>query len=91
MDDIRMPTFRLVQDLATALVNFFYEYLASCWFLYIFLKSGQRFAMLEIKIVLSTLIRRFKFEVSPDAAPLIPSCQITLKSLTGTNLVVYQR
>ena len=57
--------------------------------LYFFL-SGQRFAMLEIKIVLSTLIRRFKFEVSPDAAPLIPSCQITLKSLTGTNLVVYQ-
>ncbi|XP_046641989.1 cytochrome P450 4C1-like isoform X2 [Daphnia pulicaria] len=52
---------------------------------------GQRFALLELKIILSSLIRRFKFEFSSDAELLIPSHQITLKSLTGINLIVSRR
>ncbi|EFX88228.1 hypothetical protein DAPPUDRAFT_311767 [Daphnia pulex] len=49
---------------------------------------GQRFAMLEGKIVISNLLRRFKFEQSPNAPAPIPSFQITLKSLTGIHLSV---
>uniref|UniRef100_A0A0P4YCM9 Cytochrome p450 n=1 Tax=Daphnia magna TaxID=35525 RepID=A0A0P4YCM9_9CRUS len=51
---------------------------------------GQRFAMLEGKVVLSTLLRRFKFEVC-TAKPPIPSTQLIFKSLNGINLVVSLR
>ncbi|XP_046636787.1 cytochrome P450 4C1-like isoform X1 [Daphnia pulicaria] len=52
---------------------------------------GQRFALLESKVVLSSLLRRYKFELSPYAKPPIPSYHVILKSLTGINLVVSQR
>lgn len=52
---------------------------------------GQRFALLESKTVLSTLLRRFKFEIAPDAKPPILSNQLTLKSVNGINLLVSRR
>ena len=47
--------------------------------------------MLESKIVLTTLLRHFKFEISSSAKPPVISTQLTLKSLTGINLLVSQR
>ncbi|XP_057367282.1 cytochrome P450 4C1-like [Daphnia carinata] len=52
---------------------------------------GQRFALLESKTVLSTLLRRFKFEIAPSAKPPILSNQLTLKSMNGINLLVSRR
>jgi cytochrome P450 family 4 len=47
--------------------------------------------MLESKIVLSTLLRRFKFEVSANIKPPILVDQLILKSMNGINLVVSRR
>ena len=47
--------------------------------------------MLEAKVVLSTLLRRFKFELSTNARRPIPSSQIILKSITGVNLIISMR
>jgi hypothetical protein len=54
-------------------------------------QSGQRFAMLESKIVLSTLLRRFKFDVSPNTKPPVIAPQLVLKSMNGINLIVSRR
>nr|QST15014.1 CYP4AP1 protein [Diaphanosoma celebensis] len=49
---------------------------------------GQRFAMAEEKVILSTLLRRFKFELAPTAVTPNPSLEMTLKSTTGVHLLV---
>lgn len=50
--------------------------------------QGQRFAMNEARVILSTLLRHLKFEVSPECVPPEPAVLVTLKSLTGVNLIV---
>nr|QST15017.1 CYP4AP4 protein [Diaphanosoma celebensis] len=52
---------------------------------------GQRFAMAEVKVVLSSLLRRFKFQLSPTAAAARPSIELTLKSADGIRLLVSRR
>ncbi|XP_057367283.1 cytochrome P450 4C1-like [Daphnia carinata] len=52
---------------------------------------GQRFALLESKTVLSTLLRRFKFEIAPNAKQPILSDNLILKSMNGINLLVSRR
>jgi len=53
--------------------------------------TGQKFAMAEEKVVLSSLLRRFKFELPVVAALPRPSIELTLKSSTGFHLIVSRR
>ena len=85
-----MLTSRLVLDLAIASVSGV-EYNSQNKILTIISCTGQRFAILESKIVLSTLLRRFKFELSLLAKSPVIATQLILKSLTGINLVVSRR
>lgn len=52
---------------------------------------GQRFALMEEKVVASLLLRRFKFSVPSKSEKPIPSNQIVLKSVNGINLIVSPR
>ncbi|XP_057376934.1 cytochrome P450 4C1-like [Daphnia carinata] len=52
---------------------------------------GQRFALMEIKIVVSTFLRRFRVASPPTAAEPIPSMQGVLKPINGITLQVYRR
>ena len=47
--------------------------------------------MAEEKVVLSSLLRRFKFELSPTAPKPKPAIELTLKSTVGTHLIVSRR
>ena len=53
--------------------------------------AAQKFAMLELKIVLSTLLRRFVFEIRPGSKEPRPSFQLVLKPIDGIRLVVSLR
>ena len=53
--------------------------------------SGEEFASLTLKIVLSTLLRKFEFNLSPDAKRPKPTSQIILKPVGGINLLVTGR
>jgi len=53
--------------------------------------AGQKFAMAEEKVVLSSLLRRFKFQLPVVAALPRPSIELTLKSSTGFHLIVSRR
>ena len=50
---------------------------------------GQRFALIEEKVVLATVMRQFRFELTSDKP--IPSLQTILKSLNGVKLLVPRR
>jgi len=50
---------------------------------------GQRFALIEEKVVLATVMRQFRFELTSDKP--IPSLQTILKSLNGIKLLVSRR
>ncbi len=48
--------------------------------------------MLEIKIVLANLLRRFRFSVSDPSKPMIiPSSEVVLKPKHGVHLVLSKR
>jgi len=52
---------------------------------------GQKFAMIEEKVILSTLIRRYKFQLSPLSPRPIPSFQGVLKPMNGMHIVISKR
>lgn len=55
----------------------------------LFIFSGQRFAMLEEKVIMSSLLRRFRF--SYDTAkhgPAIPCADLVLKPKNGMPLII---
>jgi len=52
---------------------------------------GQRFAMIEQKTILSTLIRRYRFELSSMSPRPIPSFQGILKPMNGVHIVFSKR
>merc|ERR1712071_606672 len=52
---------------------------------------GQKFAMIEEKVILSTLIRRYKFQLSPLSPRPIPSFQGILKPMNGMHIVISKR
>jgi len=54
--------------------------------------AGQKYGMLEIKVVLANLMRRFQFSVSDPSAPLIvPSSEVVLKPKHGIPLILSKR
>ena len=53
---------------------------------------GQKYAMLEMKIVLANLLRIFRFSVLDQSQPMIqPSFEVVLKSKQGIRLIVSKR
>ncbi|KAI9552443.1 hypothetical protein GHT06_022809 [Daphnia sinensis] len=53
---------------------------------------GQKFAMLELKVVLAHLLRQFQFSVSDPTEPMIiPLLETTLKPKSPVNLIVTKR
>ena len=57
---------------------------------------GQKYALLEIKIVMANLLRRFQFSVTADDAKLplvVPSIEVVLKpsNKDGVHLIVSKR
>ncbi|XP_032792206.2 cytochrome P450 4c3 isoform X1 [Daphnia magna] len=53
---------------------------------------GQKFAMLELKVVLAHLLRRFQFSIRDPTEPkIIPLLDTTLKPKSPVNLIVTKR
>jgi cytochrome P450 len=52
---------------------------------------GQRFALMEEKVVLSSLLRRYRFGLSPQSKKPVPSYQAVLKPINGIHLVISKR
>jgi len=53
---------------------------------------GQRFAFLELKVILSSLLRRFHFTYDMEKhGPSIPSPELILKPKHGMPLKITQR
>ena len=54
--------------------------------------SGQKYGILEIKVVLANLLRRFQFSVKDASTPmLIPSSEVVLKPKKGVPLILSKR
>ena len=52
---------------------------------------GQKYGMLEIKVVLSTLMRHFRFTAPDDSALLTPSSEVVLKPADTVPVIVHRR
>ena len=53
---------------------------------------GQKFALLEEKVVISSLLRRFRFTYDlAKHGPAIPSPEIILKPMNGMPLIIEPR
>lgn len=53
---------------------------------------GQKYGLLEIKVVLVNLLRRFRFSVKDASTPmLIPSSEVVLKPKNGVPLILSKR
>ena len=54
--------------------------------------KGQKYGVLEVRIVLSSLIRRFRFSIREEAKKLVLPCnEIVLKPKSTMPLVVARR
>ena len=57
-----------------------------------FQKKGQKYALFELKVVLSWVLRKFEFSIADPSGPGIQaSSEIVLKPLDGIHLVVKPR
>ena len=55
-------------------------------------KKGQKYALFELKVVLSWVLRKFEFSIADPSGPSIQaSSEIVLKPLDGIHLVVKPR
>jgi len=52
---------------------------------------GQRFAFMEEKVLMASLLRRFKFSVDYQQPSPVPSYQMVLKAIGGIHLSVSLR
>ena len=52
---------------------------------------GQKFAMMQLKVMTSILLRKFVFEVSPFAEKPKPTFHVVLKPVDKLNLIIKPR
>lgn len=53
--------------------------------------TGQKFATYETKVVLTNLLRKFRFDIDPRRVPVRESMQLILKSENGMPLIIKPR
>ena len=53
--------------------------------------EGQKYAMLELQVILANLLRRYHFCVNPSAPEVMPIQEVTLNPTAPVNLVVSKR
>lgn len=53
--------------------------------------AGQKFAMLELKVILTNLLRRYHFSVDPSAPEVVSLQETSLTPKTPVNLIVSKR
>ena len=90
---IRSHSSHSVPVLVTVSVSFLKELLCILFSLIaIWNFSGQKYGILEIKVVLANLLRRFRFSVKDASTPmLIPSSEVVLKPKKGVPLILSKR
>nr|QST15023.1 CYP4AP10 protein [Diaphanosoma celebensis] len=54
-------------------------------------RKSAMFAMTEMKVILSTVLRKFEFMLTPESKKPKPTCQIFLKPDDGINLLISVR
>jgi len=91
-EDILLPLYRSAPDQETALVGFatsfyFYKILLNLFFL----STGQKFATYEDKVVLTTLMRKYRFDIDPRHYPIKESLKMVLKTENGMPLLITSR
>lgn len=102
LGDIRLPLFRSALDQETVLVNQFAMSLPYCLsiasihessiyvsFRFVLTLLGQRFALFEEKVIMSTLLRRFRFTYdTAKHGPAKPSADLVLKPHHGMPMIL---
>ena len=99
LGDIHLPLFRSALDQETVLVNEFAMSLPYClsmnhqfmfhFILFCLTLLGQRFALFEEKVIMSTLLRRFRFTYdTAKHGPAKPSADLVLKPHHGMPMIV---
>lgn len=92
-EDIRTPTSRLVLDHATVLVNVIYTLIYVLLLILIkwMTTIGQKFAMMEEKIMLASILRHFNLVALDKPSEIVLMSDIILRPRDGIRLSITHR